>query len=428
MMFDWSTILWVGGGILAAVFLVIFILKEFFIICPPHQVLVVSGRKRTNKISGESEGFQKTFGGFVWRIPLLQEINYMNLTTIPINIVVKNAYSKGGIALHVEAVANVKITSDHNIINNAIERFLGRDTEEITRAVQDTLEGNLREVLATLTPEQVNEDRLIFAKSLSEVAEDDLRKLGLHLDTLKIQHVSDNSKYLDSIGRQRIALILRDAEIAESNARREAENVAAKVRAEAQVVKEQTQAEVAKSRNALRQFKADLEAKARSEEEKTIAAAQEARARAEQALQQIRMELEELRLQADQVLPAEAQKQARELIAKGAAAPIAENGKAIASALNEMASAWGEAGEQARDIFIIQQLEKILSIVVGSVKDTVINKVHLIDKGDGQALPNYVKAFPDTVAAILQSLYKTTGINVIDVLTSSTKQLTSGKE
>jgi flotillin len=418
--FNGELIATVGGAILFAFFFLIWVLKQILIICPPNKVLVKSGRSQKGQ-----RGYEPYFGGLVVRIPILEQVEEMELVTIPINISVHNAYSKGGIVLHVEAVANVKISSDRNVVTSAIERFLGRDTDDIKRAAQDTLEGNLREVLATLTPEEINEDRLRFANKLKLVAEEDLTKLGLHMDTLKIQHVSDNNEYLDSIGRLQLAEILRDAEIAESNAGREAANVEAEARASAQVARETTNAEIARRRNQLDQLKAELEAKAKGEEETTIAAAAEARARAEQELQSIRAQLEELRLQADKIIPAEAMKRAREMQAKGAAAPIAENGKALASALQSMSSAWADAGEEAKDIFLIQQLEKILGLVVNTVNNMEVGEVHVIDNGDGNALPNYVRAFPDTVSAILQSLQHSTGIDVSRTLSEAVKSSTT---
>src|SRR4030095_14540550 len=104
------------------------------------------------------------------------------------------------------------------VVMNAVERFLGRGQADIQQVAKETLEGNLRGVLATLTPEEVNTARLKFAESLSQEVEQDLAKLGLHLDVLKIQHVTDDANYLDSIGRTRIAQVVRDAEIAASNA------------------------------------------------------------------------------------------------------------------------------------------------------------------------------------------------------------------
>ena len=117
----------------------------------------------------------------------------------------------------------------------------GGGPEEIARVARETLEGNLRGVVALLTPEQLNEDRLEFAeRDWPVMCRNDLSKLGLHLDTLKIQSVSDQVDYLNSIGRRQIANIVRDAEIAESNAVAEAEQIEADSNKQAEVA--QTQA------------------------------------------------------------------------------------------------------------------------------------------------------------------------------------------
>src|SRR5690606_32297893 len=135
------------------------------------------------------------------------------------------------------AIANVKIHSDPNLLRNAIERFLGREKNEIRIVAQQTLEGALREVLAQMTPEQVNEDRLTFAENLIKSVADDLDKLGLELDTLKIQNVSDDTSYLDSLGRPRIAEVLRDAENAENQAMQETSEAEARQRQRSQGAK-----------------------------------------------------------------------------------------------------------------------------------------------------------------------------------------------
>ena len=122
---------------------------------------------------------------------------------MPIDVAVQGAYTRVGIPLKVRAIAVVKISSNPQVVMNAIERFLGRGLGDIQQVAKETLEGNLRGVLATLTPEEVNEDRLKFAESLAQEVEQDLAKLGLHLDVLKIQHVTDDANYLDSIGRGR---------------------------------------------------------------------------------------------------------------------------------------------------------------------------------------------------------------------------------
>src|SRR5699024_2009416 len=142
------------------------------------------------------------------RIPLFHRVDRLDVTNMVIDLNVNNAYSKGGIPLSVRGVANVKIASHQPLIANAVERFLGMSRERVMQISKETLEGNLRGVLARLTPEQVNFDRQSFAEELSAEAEHDLSKLGLELDTLKIQSVTDEKGYLDSIGRKQSANLI----------------------------------------------------------------------------------------------------------------------------------------------------------------------------------------------------------------------------
>ena len=138
-----------------------------------------------------------------------------------IDLKVVGAYSKGGIPLTVTGVANIKIAGTEPTIHNAIERLLGKSRKQIEKLAKETLEGNLRGVLASLTPEEANGDQIAFARSLLEEAEEDLQKLGLMLDSLQIQTISDDVNYLDSIGRKQQAELIRDARIAEAKAKAE---------------------------------------------------------------------------------------------------------------------------------------------------------------------------------------------------------------
>ena len=198
--------------------IIFWFLKSCLCICKPNEVLVISGRKWKTK-DGHEVGYRVLAGGRAIRIPIVENVKRMDVTTMPVRVEVRNAYSKGGTPLDIQAIANVKISSNPNIVGNAIERFLKSDRKEVLRVARETLEGNLRGVVANLTPEQVNEDRLEFVERITSDVSRDLMKLGLQIDTLKIQSVSDNVDYLSSIGRTRIAAIVRDAEIAESGNR-----------------------------------------------------------------------------------------------------------------------------------------------------------------------------------------------------------------
>lgn len=408
----------IGGAALAVIVGFFIAMKSLLHICSPNEVLIFSGRGKQPR---------KVFGGRGWRVPMLERVDRMSLNNMEVGIGIRGAYAQGGIPLNVDAVANVKISGDEQVINNAIERFLGQNQNEIRRVAKETLEGHLRGVLARLTPEEVNEDRLKFADELSRESELDLSKLGIHLDTLKIQHVSDDTGYLDAIGRPVIAAVIREAEMAESDAKRTAELAEAENDGRAKVASSTVEANIASLRNGLRKVQADLESNVKSEEERTQAAAREARAFAEQELQQIRAQLEAIRLQVDQVLPAEANQTAQGYRAKAEAAPIREKGLAVSAALREQTSAWNDAGEAALSIQLIEDLDKILAATAKGVQRVKIDKLSMIDSGDGKTLSAYVSAYPAMLQAILDAVGTTTGIDIRKAISGKSTPVDGGE-
>lgn len=403
----------VGAGL--ALVAAVFLAKQFLFVGRPNELLIFSGRSYTLS-DGTTVGYRVVHGGVAYRVPLLEKVDRMDLRTIPIDLTVTNAYSKGGIPLALHAIANVKVSSEPRSYNNAIERFLGRDPQEIRQVAKETLEGHLRGIIARMTPEEVNEDRLKFADELVCEAGEDFDRLGLTLDTLKVQSVSDDVSYLDSIGRERLANVLSTAEIAESTAKADAEEAQARFNREGQVADEKAETVIKQRENDLRRAIAELEAKAKSEEERAEQAALAARARAEQRLQEVRARLEHLRLSADVVLPADAKRKAAEMTSRADAAQIAADGEALAEVLRMMTEAWLKAGRDAKDIFLIQQLETVLKTVTDKVNKISIGDVTLLDGGKGSALPEHVAAMPATVAAVLKEFRETTGVDITGIL------------
>ncbi|MBN2385210.1 flotillin family protein [bacterium] len=402
-------------GVAIALVVLIMVVQQFRRVCFPNELLVFTGR-RYSLPDGKESNMKVLFGGGGWRMPIVERVYTMDMTTLPIEVTVRNAYSKGNIPLNVQCIANIKVSNNPKIVGNAIERFLGKSEKELQRVAKETLEANLRNILATLTPEQVNEDRLKFALAVGEEVEEDLEKLGLMLDTLKIQHVSDESQYLDSIGRKRIAEVVKDAEIAESDANRASETFHANRMAKAKVSQENAQKAILQAGNKYQALKAELDNQVIGIQNEVEASAREARAEAEQALQQFRQQLEQTRLQADVVLPALADKRAKELIAEGQAAPILENAKALAETLEMLAQQWAAAGDEARNIFLIQQIETLTQTVVDSIKEMEIGEVNLLDDGQGNALRNYVAGFPATISSIIKAVNETIGVDISEIL------------
>ena len=408
-------------GFVVALLMLVALVRVFLNISKPNEVLVFSGKKQ--KMSdGTTVGYQVVQQGRRgWRFPIIHSVDKMDMRLLPIDIVVHNAYSEGNIPLQIHAIANVKIHSSPARIRNAIERFLGRSLQEVQTVAQQTLEGAVREVIAKMTPEAINEDRLKFAEELIHSAEDDLNKLGLQLDTLKIQNVKDETGYLDSLGRPRIAAALRDAENAENEAKQAVTLAQADLSRRGEIAKATAETAIVELTNQLRQVKAELSGTAEAVEREAVAAAKTARALAEKELQSIRSALEERRLQADVVIPAEIDRQAKAILAVGEAAPTAENGAAAVEVLKLMTESWQAMGPQAKEIYVIQHLEEIIGTVVNNVDNVDIGEVNVLDQGDGSGMASYAATYPQMVASVLRSLSESTGVDVPRILSGEMK-------
>lgn len=400
-------ILVISGVIIAAILTVFGIIRANLKICQPNEVLIFSGRSRALP-DGSTVGYRIIRGGRGFRIPLLEEVDRMQLNTIPIDLTVTNAYSMGGIPLTVRAIANVKVASNDAELANAVERLLGKTLAEIQTIAKETLEGNLRGVLASLTPEEVNEDRLKFAKELLGEADNDLSALGLQLDTLKIQSVEDDRGYLDAIGRQQTAHILAAAEIAEAEKNETARLAQAKA-----------DKSVAEAENEVRLVRAQLAAQSEAAEARVTVAAKTAEAIANQELAEQEILLAEKRQRATIVVAAEADRKAKEEIAIGDAAKILENGKAEVEVLRQKMELWNQAGPDAERLFLIQMLPDILSQIVGTVDNLKIDKLTVVDSGQGTGVPSVFNQIAGSTPALLESLKASTGIDIAGLLSGA---------
>jgi len=404
-------------GAVVAVAIFVAILRHFLFICRPNEILIFSGRKH-HLPDGSSVGYKVVRRGWAVRTPLMETVSRMDMRLFMVEVAVTNAYSKAGIPLDVKAIANVKISSNPAHVRNAVERFLVFNTGQIAVVARQTLEGVLREVLAQLTPEEVNQDRLKFAETLKTHAQDDFDKLGLELDVLKVQHVSDEQQYLQNLGRARIALMIRDAQNAENEANQKIAEEQAAARQRAESAQKKAETSVLQKKNQLRAELAKMEAQAKSIENEAEIAAETARASAEQELQRLRSELEKARLQCDVVLPAEAARQAAQARARGEAAPLVENGKAAAAALQAVAAEWKAAGQSGREVYLLQQLRPFLQAAVDRVTQTQVGELQIVDGGDGKAYAAFVANFPAAVARVMAETARAVGVDVRSLLGS----------
>jgi flotillin len=405
------------GGVLAAVVLVILMtIRSLIIICPPNRVAVISGRSRQLS-DGRTVGYRAIRGGRTLRVPLLERVSWMELNTIPIEVSVANAYSKGAIPLHVQGIANVKVSSVEGLLQNSVERFLEVPQSEIAAIAKETLEANLRGVLATLTPEEVNEDRLKFAQTLIEEADDDIKTLGLELDVLKIQNVTDEVGYLDSVGRRQTAEVLKEARVAEAQRKAEAEESEALSRQRAEIATAQADLKIVEQQNALRVRQAELEAIAGAAEAEAKVAGEKAKVVAEQALETERVQLETRRLEAYVIAPARADLEAKELAAKADAAKIIEAGNAQIEVFRRLVEQYQAAGAEAQRVFVLNMLPDLIDKIVSTVSAVGIEKVSIIDSGgQGTGIPGFMSQLPAAVIGLTEQIENATGVDLLRAL------------
>jgi flotillin len=417
---EFGGVLFVLGAAVAVVVLfliLVAILKRFLYICGPQEVLVFAGRKHRLE-DGSVSNFTIMHGGRGFRRPFVETVRRLDMRLFPVEVVVQNAYSVDQIPLIVHAIANVKISSKPVAVRNAAERFLTQHPSQIAIAAQQTLEGVLREVVSQLTPEQVNEDRLKFAEILTDHAADDLEKLGLELDVLKIQHVADEQDYLKNLGRGRIAEMLRDAENAENAAKQAIAEADADARQRAETALKRAETAVVMEKNNADAALAKLDAEAKGAENQAEMAAETARMKAEQKQQELRAELERLRLRCDVVLPSEAKARAAELKAQGEAAPAIEHGKATAAALKAVSQEWAQAGELGREVYVLQQLRNLATVAGRRVAESQVGTIRVVG-GDDQAYATVLASHATAVARVLEQTCQALGVDLSRLLTGA---------
>jgi len=175
--------------------------------CPSNKVLVIYGKVR----AGESAKCLHGGGSFVW--PLIQDYDFLSLDPMQIEIPLKGALSAENIRVNVPSVFTVAIGTDEPTMQNAAIRLLGLDTSQIMRQAEDIIFGQLRQVIASMGIEEINRDRDKFLESIQRSLEPELRKIGLVLINVNITDITDESGYIEAIGRKAAATAIQQAGI-----------------------------------------------------------------------------------------------------------------------------------------------------------------------------------------------------------------------
>jgi flotillin len=434
-----------GAGIgTAAALVAVFILVVMTLIfvtrikkCPSDQVLVVYGMTGGHRASYCLHGGSK----IIW--PVIQDYGFLSLRPIQLEVNLTNALCKQNIRISVPSVFTVGISTDPALMGNAANRLLGLPQDAIADLAKDIILGQLRLVIASMTIEQINADRETFLHNIEENVGEELNKIGLQLLNVNITDITDESGYIDAIGKraaaeainkarvdvaeeerkggigeaearkvQRIAVSEAEAQALSGEANADKQRRIAVIQAEAAAVDGENLSAIEIAQSNASRMEKEAEALRVSESAKRVAEAmiEKAGYEADMEAQKARARMEEEKQRADNIVrariekeqiviaaEAEAEKQAAE--ARGQASAIYQKLEAEAKGNFEILKAKGEGYRQiieacgmdsdaASKMLLVEKLEELVKLQTEAIKNIKIDKVTVWDgasaSGDGK--------------------------------------------
>src|SRR3990167_7154754 len=381
----------------------VYFLAKLYRRCPSNKILVVYGRVWGNKTAQCYHGG----GTFVW--PLIQGSSFLDLTPRNIQIPLKGALSHQNIRVNVPSTFTVAIGITPDIMNNAAVRLLDLDHRGIESMATEIIIGQLRLTVAGLRIEEINQDRELFLESIKKNIEPELHKIGLTLLNVNITDITDESEYIDSIGKKASSTAVNQAkvdiaeqekqgDIGKALAERDRRVSVASFNAEAVQGENDSKAHIALTNATLSEKEAEAARRSQVAKQNAEAEIQKARALAQMELLEaeeiVPQEINKKRIQ----IEAEAQAQRTVLIAKGEAEAILSIKQAEAEGIQklldakakgdkQLVSACGDDSKSASTMLLIEKLEEIVKLQVEAIKNIKIDKITVWDGGNSHADP-----------------------------------------
>ena len=426
--------------------------------CPPDKVMVVYGRTDKGKASRTIHGG----AALVW--PLIQDYAFLSLTPITINIDLKNALSMQNIRINVPSTFTIGVSTESHIMANAAERLLGLQQPQIEEMAKEIIFGQLRLTVASLTIEQINQDRDTFLELIRTNVDTELQKVGIYLINVNLVDITDESDYIESIGKKAAATAVENARVDVANAERDGAVGAARANRTKEIEVAKNLAEAEKGRKTaeadqrvyvgqqealaisgentakaeVAQSDADLsEAEAAAKQRADVATAQ-SQAAIERALYS---EVEE-RLRASDIVRENIQKQQIEIaaeaeaerqrrVARGEADAILARYEAEAAGVQKVleAKATGYKGlvdstggdaKAAATLLMVEKIEGMVAAQVEAIRNLKIDSITVWDSGgdgDGSSTSNFISNLVKSLPP-LHDIASNAGVDLPDYLGS----------
>ena len=427
--------------------------------CASDEILVVYGRVGGGKAS------KCIHGGATLVWPLIQDWKKLSLIPMTINIPLTNALSQENIRINVPSTFTVGISTDPLIMNNAAERLLHLQPNQIESMASEIIFGQLRLTVASLTIRQINADRDRFFELIRENVGHELNKLGLNLINVNITDITDDSDFIESIGQKAaagavnaakadVAAANRDGDIGQAEANRTRDIQVAENQAAAEIGKKGADAsqrkEVAaleanaiEGENSSRASIAEYNATLAEKEAEAMQRAEVARRTAEMEVQKAQYMLEQERLKAEEIvreeiaktqieIAAEAEAERQRRVASGEADAVLARYRAEAEGVQAVleakaagysslvASAGGDA-KAAATLLMVEKIEDIVARQVEAISNLQIDKITVWDSAGGGSgegsTANFVSSLIHSLPPV-HDVAKMAGVDLPDYLGS----------
>ena len=462
--------------IAVAVIILLGILASGYVKAPPDRAFIISGIKKEPKILIGRAGI---------KIPFLERLDKLYLGQMTVDIKTEQSVPTNDfINVNVDAVAKVRIEPTEDGIKLAAKNFLNKNQDQITQDLQDSLQGNMREIIGTLTLKEINTDRDSFSDQVMEKASKDMKKLGIEIVSCNIQNITDENGLIKDLGADNTARIKKDASIAKAQAERDiaiAQAEADKASNDARVL---AQTEIAQKNNELEIRKAELKKESdtkraeadaayeiqNQEQQKTVQTAtvnaQIAKTEREAELKNKEVAVMQQTLEAEINKKADAERyaveqkasadlarrqreaeakkyeQEKEAEARKAQAEaekfamlqeaegIKAKGEAEAAAIQAKGIAEAEAMEKKADAMKKYGQAAMMEMIVHALPEmakaiaeplATIDKVTIIDSGNGDAGETSMGSYvPAVLAKTIESVKETTGLDITEIMKANT--------
>ena len=426
--------------------------------CPPDKVMVVYGRTDKGKASRTIHGG----AALVW--PLIQDYAFLTLTPITINIDLRNALSLQNIRINVPSTFTIGVSTEKQIMANAAERLLGLKQNDIEEMAKEIIFGQLRLTVASLTIEQINQDRDAFLELTRRNVDTELQKVGLYLINVNLVDITDESDYIESIGKKAAATAVENARVDVANAERdgavgaaaanrtkeievaknlaEAEKGRKTAEADQRVYVGQQEALAVSGENSAKAEIANSDADLAEAEASANQRAEVATAIAQAEIQKAKFTEEEERLKASEIVREQIQKQQIEIaaeaeaerqrrIARGEADAILARYEAEASGVQKVleAKAAGYQGlvnsaggdtKAAATLLMVEKIDQMVSAQVEAIRNLKIDSITVWDSGgdgDGSSTSNFISNLVKSLPP-LHDIASNAGVDLPDYLGS----------